>query len=68
MVFGCQTRTTNILTPERAAIRRDTRGLRIAQMSGQFSWSRRWAECPLNAAADSGCLRSWKTAALGGTL
>ena len=35
--FGCQTRTTDILSPERAAVRR---GLTVVQMSRQFSWSR----------------------------
>ena len=35
-------------------------GLRIAQMSGQFSWS--LSDCPLNAATESGYPRSWKIA------
>ena len=38
------------------------RGLRIAQMSWQFSWSRRWADCPLNVATESVCPHSWKIA------
>ena len=52
--FGCQTRTTDILPLKRAAVRhvftpRTTataiRVLKIAQMSGQFSWSLRLADC-----------------------
>ena len=51
----------NILS--RAAVRRvfpqrttatATLGLGITQMSGQFSWSRSWADCPLNATTVSG--------------
>ena len=38
------------------------RGFRITQMRGQFSWSRRWADCPLNDATES-C--SWKIAGSG---
>ena len=46
--FGCQTRTTDILSPERVAVRSVSpavttttapHDMRIAQMSGQFSWS-----------------------------
>ena len=59
--FGYQTRSTNILSPERAAVHRvfprdSTRGLGIAQMSEQFSWSRHWADCLLNATTESECL------------
>ena len=34
----------------------------------QFSWSRGWADCPLNAATESCCPRSWKIAGVAGTL
>ena len=56
--FGYQTRSTNILSPEQAAVHRvfpcdSTRGLRIAQMSEQFSWLRHWADCPLKATTES---------------
>ena len=34
-------------------------------LSGQFSWSWRWADFPLNTTTDSGCPRSWKMAGSG---
>ena len=39
--------------------RDSTRSLRIAQMSGQFSWWRCWADCPLNVATENGCRYNW---------
>ena len=67
--FGCQTRSTNILSPERAVVcrvhRDSTCSLKIVQMSGQFSWSRHWANSLLNAVTENGRLYSWKTAGRG---
>ena len=37
----------------------------LRRMRRQFSWSRYWADCPLNAATESGCPPSWKIAGSG---